>query len=262
MATGLAPELPLAVPEPVAIGNPSDEFPRPWSIRRGSRGRRRHDVRRSGSSGRASRRVRPGLAPRRCPNRAPCGTHSFYRGGPLHVYDHETRRRSQAYGRIDGHAVAETWEKALASSWEQPPVWVHGDMAPSNFIVRGGQLVAVIDFGCAAVGDPACDLVVAWTFFDSAERNSSGRRSHSTTHVGIAPEGGRSGKHSGCSSTRRWAKFRLPTPSIASAGGGTRRPAGGVTGAADDRTVAGLISGPARCGRALSYGVERARPAS
>ena len=26
-------------------------------------------------------------------------------------------------------------------------------------------LHAVIDFGCAAVGDPACDLVMAWTFF-------------------------------------------------------------------------------------------------
>jgi len=43
-------------------------------------------------------------------------------------------------------------------------------MAPSNLIVRGSELVAVIDFGCSAVGDPACDLVIAWTFFDPSER--------------------------------------------------------------------------------------------
>ena len=42
-------------------------------------------------------------------------------------------------------------------------MWVHGDVAASNLIVAGGRLQAVIDFGCAAVGDPACDLVFAWT---------------------------------------------------------------------------------------------------
>jgi aminoglycoside phosphotransferase (APT) family kinase protein len=43
-------------------------------------------------------------------------------------------------------------------------VWVHGDVAASNLLLAGGALHAVIDFGCAAVGDPACDLVMAWTF--------------------------------------------------------------------------------------------------
>ncbi len=63
------------------------------------------------------------------------------------------------------------WDTALASAWEQPPVWVHGDVTASNLLVADGALRAVIDFGCAAVGDPACDLVMAWTFFtgDSAE---------------------------------------------------------------------------------------------
>jgi aminoglycoside phosphotransferase (APT) family kinase protein len=36
--------------------------------------------------------------------------------------------------------------------------------------VRNGALCAVIDFGCMAVGDPACDLVMAWTFFDRVPR--------------------------------------------------------------------------------------------
>jgi len=28
----------------------------------------------------------------------------------------------------------------------------------------------VIDFGCMGVGDPACDLVMAWTYFEGEER--------------------------------------------------------------------------------------------
>jgi aminoglycoside phosphotransferase (APT) family kinase protein len=45
-------------------------------------------------------------------------------------------------------------------------VWVHGDVVESNLLVAEGRLRAVIDFGCAAVGDPACDLMMAWTSFD------------------------------------------------------------------------------------------------
>lgn len=72
---------------------------------------------------------------------------------------------------IDVDAVTDVWEAALATSWERPPVWFHGDLAPSNLLVADGSLHAVIDFGCSAVGDPACDLVMAWTFFggDSAD---------------------------------------------------------------------------------------------
>jgi aminoglycoside phosphotransferase (APT) family kinase protein len=169
----LARGLPLSVPEPVAIGAPSDEFPRPWSIRRWIEGEpaattsadRRRLAQRLGEFVRALQQIDAGTGPL-------AGAHSFFRGGPLNVYDQETREAMLTLGAvIDGRAVAETWQKALASSWEQPPVWVHGDLAPSNLIARDGELVAVIDFGCAAVGDPACDLVVAWTFLESAERN-------------------------------------------------------------------------------------------
>jgi len=47
---------------------------------------------------------------------------------------------------------------------------VHGDLTASNMLVAGGALHAVIDFGGAAIGDPAYDLVMEWEFFtgDSA----------------------------------------------------------------------------------------------
>jgi hypothetical protein len=73
-------------------------------------------------------------------------------------------------GEIDADAAIATWEAALASMWDRAPVWVHGDVAPSNLLVVDGELRAVIDFGCAAVGDPASDLVMAWTFFTDESR--------------------------------------------------------------------------------------------
>ncbi|MDD3006704.1 MAG: phosphotransferase [Candidatus Pacebacteria bacterium] len=41
------------------------------------------------------------------------------------------------------------------------PVWVYGDVSTGNLLVKNGQLKTVIDFGCSAVGDPACVLSIA-----------------------------------------------------------------------------------------------------
>ncbi len=37
-------------------------------------------------------------------------------------------------------------------------------------MVLNGRLAAIIDFGQLAVGDPACDLAIAWNFFDDEAR--------------------------------------------------------------------------------------------
>jgi aminoglycoside phosphotransferase (APT) family kinase protein len=65
---------------------------------------------------------------------------------------------------------ARVWEAALASEWSGPPKWFHGDLAPGNILIEHGRLSAVIDWGQSGVGDPACDLAIAWTFFDAIER--------------------------------------------------------------------------------------------
>lgn len=62
------------------------------------------------------------------------------------------------------------WERAVVSEWDRPPVWIHGDVAPGNLLVKDGSLSGVIDFGIMGVGDPACDYAMAWTFFDSLSR--------------------------------------------------------------------------------------------
>ena len=41
---------------------------------------------------------------------------------------------------------------------------------PGNVLTRRGKLSAVIDWGCAAIGDPAVDLMPAWSMFNGAAR--------------------------------------------------------------------------------------------
>src|SRR5215471_9364130 len=71
---------------------------------------------------------------------------------------------------VDADRAAEVWQAALGAPWYGPPVWVHGDASPGNLLAVRGRLSAVIDFGCSAVGDPACDTAIAWTFFSGESR--------------------------------------------------------------------------------------------
>jgi aminoglycoside phosphotransferase (APT) family kinase protein len=164
----LARALPLPIPEPVAVGRPTQTFPRPWSIYRWIDGEHATLDRIAdldefavdlGRFLRALYAIDTVEGPR-------AGAHSFHRGGSVDVWDEQTRASIEMLAdEIDREPATEVWEAALASHWHGAPVWVHGDVAPSNLLVEEGRLSAVIDFGCSAVGDPACDLVIAWTFF-------------------------------------------------------------------------------------------------
>ncbi|WP_331715199.1 phosphotransferase [Micromonospora narathiwatensis] len=103
---------------------------------------------------------------------APTGdAHSAYRGAALATYDGETRRTVELLGdRIPTDTVRRIWATALETTWMGPHVWFHGDVAWGNLLVRDGRLVAVIDFGCCGMGDPACDLAVAWTLLSGPSR--------------------------------------------------------------------------------------------
>ncbi|PBC70780.1 aminoglycoside phosphotransferase (APT) family kinase protein [Streptomyces sp. TLI_235] len=171
----LAPALPVAVPPVLAVGEPGEGYPYPWSVRGWLPG------------GTADREPIPDLpafavqvadflrALQACdPTGGPAaGAHSWYRGAPPAHYDAETRRCLAALdGEIDTALAAEVWEAALAAEWDGDPVWFHGDIAAGNLLVEAGRLTAVIDFGTSGVGDPACDLVIAWTLFSGDNREA------------------------------------------------------------------------------------------
>ena len=103
----------------------------------------------------------------------PPGRHNFFRGAPPAVYDAETRHALSALGgSVDTDAASAVWRAALETTWQGQPVWFHGDVAAGNLLVEGGRLSAVIDFGTSGVGDPACDLAIAWTFFGGEGREA------------------------------------------------------------------------------------------
>ena len=171
----LAPHLPLPIPTPLAKGAPADGYPWPWSVYRWLEGE-------TATTGRiadlhqfatalaqfltALRRVDPAGGP-------PPGRHNFFRGGPLTVYDAETRQALTALdGRIDTDAAGAVWEAALGATWRGTPVWFHGDVAAGNLLLEDGRLGAVIDFGTSGVGDPACDLAIAWTLLEEESRDA------------------------------------------------------------------------------------------
>jgi aminoglycoside phosphotransferase (APT) family kinase protein len=103
----------------------------------------------------------------------PPGEHNFFRGVPLAMRDAQTRAAIRSLnGAIDVGAVTAAWESALRSpGWEHPPVWIHGDLDSRNLLVEGGRLSAVIDWGGLAVGDPACDVMVAWKVLSADTRD-------------------------------------------------------------------------------------------
>jgi len=164
----LAPPLPLPIPQPLAKGVPGSRFPRPWSVYRWLPGKHA-TLDRVGDLARFATDLADFLAALYAidPAGGPApGKHNFFRGGPLTTYDEETREAISALdAEIDTEAATDTWEAALAATWQAPPVWIHGDVVASNLLVVERRLSAVIDFGCSAVGDPACDLTIAWTLF-------------------------------------------------------------------------------------------------
>lgn len=175
----LATRLPVAIPTPLAMGIPSDEYPLHWSIYRWIDGENATTERIHNLTDFAIQLAQflNALQQIDANSGPPPGDHNFYRGGSLDTYDGETRNAiANLDGMIDTTEATAVWESALKAVWNGSPVWVHGDMYPTNLLVKDGQLNAVIDFGCSCVGDPACDLTIAWTFFFGQSRETF--RSH------------------------------------------------------------------------------------
>lgn len=167
--------LPTPIPVPLAKGAPSAAFPRAWSVYRWLDGVPLDEA--------GSVALEPLAADvatfltdlRGVPNPedSPVPEASNgYRGGDFCRYSDEGEEALSFLAPPLRPEGREWLKAATRSRWTSAPVWVHGDMAAGNLLTRHGRLAAVIDFGCLAVGDPACDLIVAWTIFEEDSRET------------------------------------------------------------------------------------------
>ena len=162
----LAPLVPLEIPVPLAQGRPTPEYPWFWQIHSWVDGETvpvdRIDTIQ------AARDLAAFVAALRLvdPVGAPPG-----RGIPLADRDQGFRPWLAQFNGPP--AVAEEWERALAAPpWEGPPVWHHGDLDARNWLLRDGRITGVIDWACMGVGDPACDVMLAFKLHSRDARDA------------------------------------------------------------------------------------------
>ncbi len=170
----LAQQLPLAVPTPLVMGVPSEGYPWHWSVYRWLDGENAtlDQLTDPCEAARTLAAFITTLQSLDTTDGPVPGEHNSGRGEPLVARTASVKSAlAQLKGRIDTNAAAEAWESALrAPVWDKAPVWIHGDLHAGNLLTTNGQLTAVIDFGCLGVGDPACELIVAWNLFDANSR--------------------------------------------------------------------------------------------
>ncbi|MFJ9036824.1 aminoglycoside phosphotransferase family protein [Streptomyces sp. NPDC102406] len=170
----LAPHLPLPIPMTVAVGEPGLGYPWPWAVSRWLDGEVATVEALSDSSKAAVQ-----LAEFLCALQAFApGDFSVedadedLTGQPLADRDRATRAAiTEVAGVFDAVAMTELWDAALsAPGWDRPPVWFHGDFHTGNLLTVDDRLSAVIDFGGLGIGDPACDLTIAFTLMSAGSR--------------------------------------------------------------------------------------------
>ncbi|HCU06306.1 MAG TPA: acetyltransferase [Holosporales bacterium] len=165
----LAAHLSINIPTPIKMGAPSKDFPYPFSIYKWLDGQSANLVH-IDEDALDCIAVQLAIFLKELQNidgvdGPEPGQHNWWRGDHVSVYDKGARKQiANLENIIDHKACLHLWENACATSWKQAPVWIHGDFSSGNILINDNKLSGVIDFGGMGIGDPACDLVIAWTF--------------------------------------------------------------------------------------------------
>lgn len=166
----IAPQVPLEIPVPVAQGKPGGGYPWYWEIHTWVQG----DMVpiEQIDAVQAARDLAAFMA---ALQRIDLADGPQGRGIPLAKRDEEFRYWMTKFNVNPALAAAASavWDEALAAPpWSGPPVWHHGDLDMRNWLVRDGRICGVIDWGMMGVGDPACDVMVAWKLHSPEARDA------------------------------------------------------------------------------------------
>ncbi len=172
----LASHLSVNIPAPIKIGSPSDDYLYPFSIYKWLDGRSANHLTLEIS---ALENLASELATFLKELQAITdvegpepGQHNWWRGHHVSVYDDGARNQiAELSDIIDANKAMALWTQACKTKCNNEPVWIHGDFAVGNILIKDNKLSGVIDFGGTAKGDPACDLVIAWTYLTGKARD-------------------------------------------------------------------------------------------
>jgi aminoglycoside phosphotransferase (APT) family kinase protein len=170
----LAPQLPLAVPELVALGTPGEGYPFSWGVYRWLDGEE-FQLDLLSDPAQAATDLAGFISSLQTIDAtgAPVPADDpFSRGTPLAPRDAMFREAlDELRDEYDTGLVLAAWEASLAAApWGGAPVLIHGDLLPGNLLVSNGRLSAVIDFASLRAADPAGDLLPAWYVFTGESR--------------------------------------------------------------------------------------------
>lgn len=168
----LASKLPLALPVPVAKGQPGAGFPYRWGVYEWLDGQTMTIDTLTDPNQAALDLAEFMISLQKIETTGQPLPETHPRGQPLALKDDSARQAIAALdGMYDAHRLTTIWETAVAApEWDTKPVWFHGDLLPGNLLFLQDRLTAVIDFGCLGIGDPACDLMPAWNLFSGESR--------------------------------------------------------------------------------------------
>lgn len=173
----LAKRLSINIPAPIKMGKPSADYPYPFSIYKWLSGKSINlltltDQEKEQLAFDLAKFLKELQTIMDVKGPEP-GQHNWWRGDHVSVYDKGAREQIAELAEIiDASKALALWDQACTTRWNKVPIWIHGDFAIGNILIDDGKLSAVIDFGGAAVGDPACDLVIAWTDLSGKARET------------------------------------------------------------------------------------------
>ena len=165
------------IPKPIKLGFPNNEYPFNWSIYNWIPGKSANQLTLDNlelyelAKDLANFITELHLVPTF--NAPAGGSHNYYRGCSLFHYHNEAISNIDIVKNlVDSEKLLQIWNYAITTQWQNNPVWIHGDLASGNILIENKKLSGVIDFGCTSIGDPACDLTIAWTYLHGQARET------------------------------------------------------------------------------------------
>lgn len=159
-------------PLPVAIGEPSGEYPLPWSVQTWIEG----EIATPTSVASSTSFAVDLSALIESLRQADTKGRSFSgegRGGELAAHDGWVAHcLQQSEGLLPVDRLRRAWASLRSLPRHGEDAMSHKDLIPGNVILKAGRLAGVLDTGGFGPADPALDLVAAWHMLDFSQRDT------------------------------------------------------------------------------------------